>query len=504
MAYNLALNINANSAKLSQGLAKGKKSLTGFQKTAQTAGKKVKASMTTMLGGMTSSLGMLVPGFSGLGIAISGASKAFKGLTISTYGFATALVSTGIGAILVGLGVALAALITYFKGTKDGADKFNKVMGAIGGVIQTVMARIRMLGKAVSLVLKGKFKEGAEVAKEAFTDLGKTIKENVQTGIGLAERENKLNKQRIKFKEKESELTRDIAEMMLIANNENKSINERKEAAIKAEALTLELGVERKQIAEEELDILVKKNALGDNTYEDDQAEADKRIEINAIKEEEFRKMRRIQSTQQLVADDAERELVALKKGNELKTLKVTANVGAKVDTTNLQKIKDILQDTEDTFTVLPDLVSNLGGVFNTFFANMEGGFGGILKAFGNMLKSMVAQLAAKAAIFGVLKLLSGGLFGIGNVAVGAAKMLNNGGGTLGKFTGMFANGTNYAPGGMALVGERGPELVNLPRGSQVYSNSKSKGMMGGEVVFRIEGNTLVGVLNKQNKIMMA
>jgi hypothetical protein len=31
-----------------------------------------------------------------------------------------------------------------------------------------------------------------------------------------------------------------------------------------------------------------------------------------------------------------------------------------------------------------------------------------------------------------------------------------------------FANGTNSAPGGMAWVGERGPELVNLPKGSQV------------------------------------
>ena len=40
---------------------------------------------------------------------------------------------------------------------------------------------------------------------------------------------------------------------------------------------------------------------------------------------------------------------------------------------------------------------------------------------------------------------------------------------SLGKlFTGGFASGTNNAPGGLALVGEKGPELVNLPRGSQV------------------------------------
>lgn len=43
-----------------------------------------------------------------------------------------------------------------------------------------------------------------------------------------------------------------------------------------------------------------------------------------------------------------------------------------------------------------------------------------------------------------------------------------------------FANGTSYAPGGMALVGERGPELVNLPRGSQVIPNHKIGGVSGG------------------------
>ena len=36
-----------------------------------------------------------------------------------------------------------------------------------------------------------------------------------------------------------------------------------------------------------------------------------------------------------------------------------------------------------------------------------------------------------------------------------------------------FAAGTDSAPGGMALVGERGPEVVNLPRGSQVIPNSQ-------------------------------
>nr|WP_313011601.1 phage tail length tape measure family protein [Brucella intermedia] len=47
------------------------------------------------------------------------------------------------------------------------------------------------------------------------------------------------------------------------------------------------------------------------------------------------------------------------------------------------------------------------------------------------------------------------------------------GGGFLGGLIPGFATGTNYAPGGLAIVGERGPELVNLPRGAQVIPNHK-------------------------------
>jgi hypothetical protein len=41
-----------------------------------------------------------------------------------------------------------------------------------------------------------------------------------------------------------------------------------------------------------------------------------------------------------------------------------------------------------------------------------------------------------------------------------------------------FASGTSSAPGGLALVGEQGPEIVNLPAGSQVIPADKSSRMM--------------------------
>ena len=67
-----------------------------------------------------------------------------------------------------------------------------------------------------------------------------------------------------------------------------------------------------------------------------------------------------------------------------------------------------------------------------------------------------------------------------------------------------FARGTQFAPGGLALVGEQGPELMNVPRGSQILSNNRtnraleginSQANISGE--FTVRGTDLVLVLEK-------
>lgn len=69
---------------------------------------------------------------------------------------------------------------------------------------------------------------------------------------------------------------------------------------------------------------------------------------------------------------------------------------------------------------------------------------------------------------------------GIGNAIIGLIEGAINGalsglpGSPKVKFP-RFARGTNYAPGGLALVGEEGPELVNLPRGSQVKTAAETR-----------------------------
>lgn len=99
------------------------------------------------------------------------------------------------------------------------------------------------------------------------------------------------------------------------------------------------------------------------------------------------------------------------------------------------------------------------------------------LGAFGNGLGQMGNTLAQGAT--GAAGGSGGGLFGwLGGLFGGGGSQWNAA--ASGKITGLFANGTDYAPGGLAVVGERGPELVNLPEGARVFSNHKSMDMVRG------------------------
>lgn len=75
--------------------------------------------------------------------------------------------------------------------------------------------------------------------------------------------------------------------------------------------------------------------------------------------------------------------------------------------------------------------------------------------ALDNFLNTLI-QAAAQAALFGDGPL--GGLFG---------------GGLFSAIIPKNADGTGFFKGGPSIVGERGPELVNLPRGSEVIPNHR-------------------------------
>ena len=127
--------------------------------------------------------------------------------------------------------------------------------------------------------------------------------------------------------------------------------------------------------------------------------------------------------------------------------------MGAKAKEGTVRVAQSFRQMAQDTVSSLGDMVNAIkgGGFFDIL--------GGILD-FGMQLASI-------------------GVFGKGMAARVNASIPG------------YANGTRNHPGGLAMVGERGAELVSMPRGSSVFTNSESRRMMqGGRQVVEIVDTT--------------
>ena len=126
-------------------------------------------------------------------------------------------------------------------------------------------------------------------------------------------------------------------------------------------------------------------------------------------------------------------------------------------------EVRKYLETLKNAGVVLPAIKADLTAVtseqkqalfFALQFASAIGQAAILGEDLFDTIRNIAKQLAARAFTAFILSLLPGS------------------GGFVKQFFG-FEHGTNFAPGGLALVGERGPEIVNLPRGSQVIPNNQ-------------------------------
>lgn len=112
------------------------------------------------------------------------------------------------------------------------------------------------------------------------------------------------------------------------------------------------------------------------------------------------------------------------------------------------------------------DYSDSLENVFDLGADALESIVDGSAKA-EDAVKKLAVQLAIAAAQAALLG--TGPLAGIFGGGLGGSSFNPTPGG-FAQMLGIpgYASGTNFHPGGMAIVGEKGPELLNLPRGAQV------------------------------------
>lgn len=149
-----------------------------------------------------------------------------------------------------------------------------------------------------------------------------------------------------------------------------------------------------------------------------------------------------------------------------------------------------------EVFGALLDVVSALEPLFDVLFGTAEDGVPVLqtlalaLGVLADVLTIVANTIAIVIELFKQLfNLISGKGFDDSNLTrygENIAKVFSNEGASarawnngFGRNIGRNADGTDYWPGGLTWVGERGPELVSLPQGSRVYSAEDSRSMGG-------------------------
>lgn len=121
------------------------------------------------------------------------------------------------------------------------------------------------------------------------------------------------------------------------------------------------------------------------------------------------------------------------------------------------QTLKDLATGTKSFKDAFNDMLMNIANSLinsgiDTLMDSIFGGMGGIGGAFafmGNILGGN--NVVGSDALSGALRAIPG-----------------------------FAKGTNGSPSGLALVGEQGPELMNLRSGTQIFNSKETEGLMSG------------------------
>ena len=249
--------------------------------------------------------------------------------------FKIALISTGIGAIIVIIG----SLVAAFLSTQKGIDAVNRVLAPLKGGVQGLISVFQELSHNIGSIVTGalaQFKDNftilvsgfvigakkmqlawatvfgddnevsqiqAEIANQqktltdaigrtaervgdvakGFKNAGEAISDAAKRQSEIVEKTIELENARIRIVGIESEMKREIKEQNKIAEDTNNTVAEREAAAVKSVSLSKDLLVEQKKIVQSELDILDLKNAQTDTSREDLQERANKAAELNNL-----------------------------------------------------------------------------------------------------------------------------------------------------------------------------------------------------------------------------
>lgn len=203
--------------------------------------------------------------------ATSGASKMLKI-------FKLALISTGIGAIVVALG----SLAAMFSKNQKVIDTVNQVLAGLGAVIDVIIDRAAVLGGAIVKLFSGDFVGAAKDAKAAVAGVNDEMSREYQLAKQIEAQMQSMHKQQILLNIEREASRAKIKELNLLAEDNTKSEKER--AAAARNAIGIERDLLNRQLENQKIRIAAQ---LGQSKFTKETEEQLKRIASGAASADE-------------------------------------------------------------------------------------------------------------------------------------------------------------------------------------------------------------------------
>jgi len=310
----------------------------------------------------------------------------------------------------------------------------------------------------------------------------------------------------------------DTSTMLLLTNEDIFKLAQKEERLLKAirQLKKDSLGFAKKE-KEVKVDPLGGTGTLGTGTGKETGKGAAKKAMQDAIKQIKFEAQARKESAEAIA------EFNKLVEGEEIKRFEAEIDRSEK----RMQQMKDEydlawriglqgLQDDADANQKKLDYNAQLKSSAQALFAHssnlLKRGISESkrsAKEKKNILLGMAVAEAAAASVSVIKKAVEGGGGFFSSLLKAAAGLVAVAAMTAGQIAAInsasFARGTSRAPGGMALVGEEGPEMVNLPGGSQVFTAPQTRNMIGGSTIsptIIIEGNATKETVGQLSNVL--
>lgn len=403
---NLKARFGVDSGEFKKGLKDGEQALGDFENAALSSIDEVAEMFGANMGQVNSALDTARQSMNYFVSSLNAGAAGGNKMAIAMKVLRSALIATGLGALVVALG----SVIAYFQKSGEGAEKFSRILSQVRSVLDNLVERLVRFGGGLVDIFSGRFREGWERMKAAFHGIGQEIAEDWKAAGNLADAESALEKREIALITTLEERRAKIAQLRLEAREEMNDYRAKLSLIEQAERLIISVYGDQVAVEKERLRIMKERIALTTTDPTPDQLREirNQEAKVSSLIGDQADKLREITREKNTTIKLLNKQIELEKEREQLlsKMAKAsgaaTMQLGLDLDkfSKDLKEIQTITTQTISEITI--DLTNTINDALTDLFVELGEALGQLasgeagLKDFTNMILESLADLAVK------------------------------------------------------------------------------------------------------------